>query len=486
MRLPDGMAPVGVVIVSEHLSGTLAQHSRRIVEAYEGYQQLRVLRRPIEGVYLSFFLMMTLFILVSATWLGLYTAKRITRPIGLLAAGARAIGQGHFEYRIEPETADEFGQLVEAFNTMAGELEQSRAEVQRKSREVEGRSRYIETILKRIATGVISLDARGRINTMNSAAARLLGLDQSAVGQMFDEVFARPDLRPLLSIPHAAARTRGGTAGHEITLVRDGRDLHLAVAATPLRDEASSEGTVLVFDDVTPLIRAQRVSAWRDVARRLAHEIKNPLTPIQLSAERIRRHFTTAPVPTRELVDECSTNIIGAVESLKGLVDEFSQFARMPAPKAVPSDLHALLDEALALYTGLPRLSVVREYDPSMPVVRVDPEQFKRVVINLVDNAVEALASEYDGLPASAAGTITVQTTWDDGHRLARLVIADDGPGLGVADRTKLFLPYYSTKGRDSGLGLAIVRRIVVEHGGTIEATDRAPHGAAFAMELPA
>lgn len=486
VRLPDAMAPVGVVIVSEHLSGSLAQHSRRIVEAYEGYQQLRVLRRPIEGVYLSFFLMMTLFILVSATWLGLYTAKRITRPIGLLAAGAREIGQGNFDYRIEPETADEFGQLVEAFNAMAGELEQSRAEVQRKGREVEGRGRYIETILKRIATGVISLDARGRINTMNSAAARLLGLDQSAVGQVFEDVFSRQDLRPLLTIPQAAARTRGGTAGHEIALVRDGRDLHLAVAATPLRDEGSSEGTVLVFDDVTPLIRAQRVSAWRDVARRLAHEIKNPLTPIQLSAERIRRHFTAAPPNTRELVDECSTNIIGAVESLKGLVDEFSQFARMPAPKAVPSDLHALLDEALALYTGLPRLTVVREYDAAMPAVRVDPEQFKRVVINLVDNAVEALAAAHDGLPASATGSINVQTTWDESHRLARLQVADDGPGLGDADRSKLFLPYYSTKGRDSGLGLAIVRRIVVEHGGTIEASDRAPHGAAFTMELPA
>ncbi len=268
--------------------------------------------------------------------------------------------------------------------------------------------------------------------------------------------------------------------------MRDGRDLHLAVAATPLRDEGSSEGTVLVFDDVTPLIRAQRVSAWRDVARRLAHEIKNPLTPIQLSAERIRRHFTAAAPTTRELVDECSTNIIGAVESLKGLVDEFSQFARMPAPKAVPSDLHALLDEALALYMGLPRLTVVREYDPAMPAIRVDPEQFKRVVINLVDNAVEALASAHDGLPASASGTISVQTTWDDSHRLARLVVGDDGPGLGEADRSKLFLPYYSTKGRDSGLGLAIVRRIVVEHGGTIEASDRAPHGAAFTMELPA
>lgn len=484
IRVPERSDPVGVVIVSEHLSGTLAQHSRRIVEAYEGYQQLRVLRRPIQGVYLSFFLMTTLFILVSATWLGFYTAKRITRPINMLAAGAKEIGAGHFDYRIEPETADEFGQLVDAFNTMASELEQSRAEVQRTSREIEGRGRYIETILKRIATGVLSLDSRGRISTMNSAAARLLGLDATAVGQMFDEVFSRQDLRPLRAIPQAAARTRGGTAGHEIALVRDGRELHLAVAATPLRDEGG-EGTVLVLDDVTPLIRAQRVSAWRDVARRLAHEIKNPLTPIQLSAERLRKHFTGAPLPTRALVDECSTNIVGAVESLKGLVDEFSQFARMPAPQAVPSDLHALLDEGLALYAGLTQVKVEREYDAAMPAVRVDPEQFRRVIINLADNAIEAFASQRDGTPANAAGTIRVQTTWDDQHRVARLVVADNGPGLGEADRSKLFLPYYSTKGRDSGLGLAIVRRVIVEHGGSIEAAECDPHGVAFVIELP-
>ena len=469
----------------EQVSGQLARQSRRIVDAYEGYQQLRVLRQPIAGVYLSFFLMMTLLILVSATWMGLYTAKRITRPINLLAAGAREIGAGHFHHRIEPETADEFGQLVEAFNTMAGELEHSREEVQRKSREVEGRGRYIETILKRIATGVISVDARGRISTMNSAAARVLGLDATAVGQPFDQVFARQDLRPLLPIPQAATRGKGGTAGHEIAIVRDGRELHLAVAATPLRDEGDGEGTVLVIDDVTPLIRAQRVSAWRDVARRLAHEIKNPLTPIQLSAERLRRHFTQSEPKTRTLVDECSSNIIGAVESLKGLVDEFSQFARMPAPRAVPCDLHALLDEALALYAGLSRVRVIRQFDPALPPVRVDPEQFKRVVINLADNAVEAFAARQGGQVAYAAGTITIETAWDERARAVRLVVSDDGPGLGEADHTKVFLPYYSTKGRDSGLGLAIVRRIIVEHGGSIEVSNAQTAGARFTIELP-
>jgi two-component system nitrogen regulation sensor histidine kinase NtrY len=240
-----------------------------------------------------------------------------------------------------------------------------------------------------------------------------------------------------------------------------------------------------VFDDVTPLIRAQRVSAWRDVARRLAHEIKNPLTPIQLSAERLRRHFGQAEPATRMLVEECSSNIVGAVESLKGLVDEFSQFARMPAARAVVSDLHVLLDETLALYAGLSRVVFDRRFDPALPPVRVDPEQFKRVILNLVDNAVEAFATRQGGQLAHAAGVITVDTSYDDGARTVRLVIADDGPGLGAADRSRLFLPYYSTKGRDSGLGLAIVRRILLEHGGSIEVSDATPHGARFIIELP-
>jgi two-component system, NtrC family, nitrogen regulation sensor histidine kinase NtrY len=234
----------------------------------------------------------------------------------------------------------------------------------------------------------------------------------------------------------------------------------------------------MVFDDITELVSAQRVEAWSEVARRLAHEIKNPLTPIQLSAERMRRHFGGAPEATRALVDDCTTTIVGEVESLKALVDEFAQFARMPAPRAVPANLNGVLTETLALYNGLfKHIEIDRRFAPGLPPVRLDVEQIRRVVINLVDNAIEAMAN--------APGVITVETQHDAANAVARIVIADNGPGVPPAEREKLFMPYYSTKGRGSGLGLAIVRRIVAEHGGSIEVGDNTPRGSRFVIELP-
>ncbi len=334
-------SPTGVVVASDYLSGDLATRARRMTRAYEDYTQLRVLKRPLAGVYLSFFLMVTLLILVGATWMGLYLAKRITKPVQLLAAAAREIGAGHLDHRVEPETVDEFGSLVEAFNSMASELASSRRRLERstitlerKHVEVENRRRYMETILERIVTGVVSVDGAGRISTLNSAAVRLLGIDRTAIGELATDALARADLEPLASLMRGASRADGEPAGQELSIVRDGREMQLAAVATTLQDESGqSIGMVLVIDDVTPLIRAQKVAAWREIARRLAHEIKNPLTPIQLSADRLRRHFSSAPVPTRALVDECTQTIAGEVESLKSLVDEFSQFARMPPPR---------------------------------------------------------------------------------------------------------------------------------------------------------
>ncbi len=485
---------VGVVVASDTLSGELASHSRRITEAYEAYSQLKVLKRPLEGVYLSFFLMVTLMILVSATWMGLYVAKRITRPVQRLAAGAREIGAGHLDHRIEPETADEFGALVEAFNAMAGELavsrrriERSRIDLERKSQEIDERRRYFETILGRIATGVIAIGADGAVTAINGAALRLLGLEGPVVGEPIRTVLAREPLEPLR---HLVEDRRPGAlepAAHEISFVTGGHETRLSVTATTLVSDAGSvEGMVLVLDDVTPLIRAQRVAAWRDVARRLAHEIKNPLTPIQLCAERLRRHFAQAPPQARALVEECTGTIVGEVESLKGLVDEFSQFARMPAPRTVPTDVHALLDEALALYNGLLRtVHLHRAFASGLPLVRVDPEQIRRVVINLVDNAVEALGGPSGAAADGTPGRITVETQYDATNGVARVIVADNGPGISEADREKLFMPYYSTKRRGSGLGLAIVRRIVAEHGGSIEVGDNVPTGTRFTIELP-
>jgi two-component system nitrogen regulation sensor histidine kinase NtrY len=449
--------------------------------------------RPLQGTYLSLFVMMTLMILVSATWMGLYLAKRITRPVQMLAAGAREIGAGHLDHRIEAETRDEFGSMVEAFNTMAGELaasqrklERSRVDLERKNVQLDERRRYIETVLERIATGVISMSADGRIETINGAAVRLLDVERTVVGTPAEDVFLRDDLKALGSMLRSSRAT--APAVQEFSLARDGRELHLAAAATALQGEDGSfQGSVLVFDDVTPLIRTQRVAAWRDVARRLAHEIKNPLTPIQLCAERMRRHFMGAPAASRELVDECTSTIVGEVESLKALVDEFAQFARMPAPKTVPSDLNALLTETLALYNGLFReIALEPRFEAGLPPVRVDVEQVRRVVINLVDNAVEALGGSQAAPRAGGEPPrIVIETRRDAVNGVARIIVADNGPGIPAADRDKLFMPYYSTKQRGSGLGLAIVRRIIAEHGGAIDVQNNEPQGTRFVIELP-
>jgi two-component system, NtrC family, nitrogen regulation sensor histidine kinase NtrY len=495
VREPSTNRPVGVVIASGFLSGDLATHARRITEIYESYSQLHAMRRPLQGVYLSLFLMMTLMILVSATWTGLYLAKRITRPVQLLAAGAREIGAGRLDHRIEPETRDEFGSLVEAFNTMAGELaasqrklERSRLDLERKNLQLDERRRYIETVLERIATGVISVGADARIETINTAALRLLELGADVVGRSATDVFAREDLRPLATLLGRMQTVSSEAAAQEIALVRQGRELHLAAAATPLQGEDGTfAGAVLVFDDVTPLIRTQRVAAWRDVARRLAHEIKNPLTPIQLCAERMRRQFSSAPAPARALVDECTTTIVGEVESLKALVDEFAQFARMPAPKAIPSDLNELLTDTLALYNGLFRSIIIeRRFATGLPPVRLDVEQIRRVVINLVDNAVEALGGPNAAVrPSGDPPAIVVETLHDAVNGIVRVTVSDNGPGIPAVDRDKLFMPYYSTKRRGSGLGLAIVRRIIAEHGGNIEVADNTPTGTVFTVEMP-
>jgi two-component system nitrogen regulation sensor histidine kinase NtrY len=483
---PNG--PVrGVVIASEYLTDQFAARARRMTEAYEAYQQLRVLKRPLAGVYQSFFLMLTLMILVSATWMGLYLAKGITRPIQTLATAADEIGAGHLDHRVEAQALDEFGALVDAFNRMADDvaaarrrLEQSRLDLERRHEDVEGRRRYVETILDRIATGVISIDPAGRIRTWNSAATRLLGIDERVAGLPATAVFGSAPLKPLSMLIDHAARGRDELKPHEVAVAADGRELHLAVMTTPLRrDDGGTDGLVVVFDDISALVRAQKVAAWREVARRLAHEIKNPLTPIQLCAERLRRHFGGAPEPTRALVDECTATIVGEVESLKGLVDEFAQFARMPAPRAVPTDLHLLLEEVLSLYSGLfaDAVTIRPHFAPVLPRVAVDPEQIRRVVINVIDNAIEAM---------DRRGTIDLQTQHDPANALVRIIVADDGPGIPPAERDKLFLPYYSTKRRGSGLGLAIVRRIVVEHGGSIDVADNTPHGTRFTIELPA
>jgi two-component system nitrogen regulation sensor histidine kinase NtrY len=322
------------------------------------------------------------------------------------------------------------------------------------------------------------VDTAGRIRTVNAAAARLLGLDAPVSGLPASTVLGSPDFKPLAMLIDEAGRMRDEALPREVSIVRAGRELHLTVMMTQLRrQDGVSDGIVLVLEDDTPRVRAQKAAAWQDVARRLAHEIKNPLTPIQLSAERLQKHFGNAPPQTRDLVEECTTTIVGEVESLKGLVNEFRDFARMPAPRVELTDLHGLLNDVLGIYKGTTGAVELRaRFADTLPAVFVDPAKIHQVIRNLVNNSLEAMGGQ---------GHIDVETHHLTAENRVRIVVADDGPGISSADRDKLFLSHYSTKKRGSGVGLAIVRRIVDEHGGRIEVTDNVPRGTRFAIELP-
>ena len=417
--------------------------------------------------------------------MGLYLAKRITRPVQMLSAAAREIGAGRLEHRIEHQADDEFGHMVESFNAMAADLstrqrrlERASLDLEQRHQAVERRHRSVETILERIATGVISIDAAGAVGRVNSAAARLLGLPPGVEGRPIAQVLG-PDLTAVMAVLDDAARARigvGGAGGQHHA--RGPRGARWRWRPRDCTATAGFEGTVLVLDDVTPLIRAQKVAAWREVARRLAHEIKNPLTPIQLSAERLQRKLGEAGAPHEALVRECTSTIIGEVESLKGLVDEFSQFARMPAPKAVPSSLNQAVTDALTLYQGLfPQLTLDVALAADLPPVRLDAEQIKRVIINLVDNAVEAM--DRQGAHRRRDRRTTRCTRWR-GSSWPTTARASP-PAIATSCSCRTTRP----RAAAAGLGLAIVRRIVAEHGGNVEVSDNSPTGSRFTIELP-
>jgi two-component system nitrogen regulation sensor histidine kinase NtrY len=477
---------VGVLVVSTHVAQRLEARIRGISQAFQEYKQLKLLKTPIKGIYILLFLLMTLVIVFSVTWFGLYLARGITVPIQLLAEGTREVAAGNLGYKVQARADDEIGILVESFNRMTRDLAQSKTkleqaylDLQAKHAELGERRRYTETVLQAVATGVVSLDPEGRVTTVNRAAARMLDLPvEVAVGQPFEQIFSGKELNAIGAIVQQMARRREGTLECEIHLRRSGQTASLLGSATALRGpDGEYAGMVLVLDDLTELLKAQRLAAWRQVAQRIAHEIKNPLTPIQLSAQRLRRRLADRNPAERRLVEECTATIVQEVDALRQLVDEFSRFARMPALSPKPTDLHRLLDGVVALYReSHPDLAFKTAFAPDIPDLEVDPDQIKRAVLNLVENAVEAVGK---------SGEISVETALAPGAERARILVSDTGAGIPAEDREKLFLPYFSTKAAGTGLGLAIVHQIVTDHGGSIWVEDNTPRGSRFVMELP-
>ena len=477
---------VGAVVVSLHIPERLVARVRGISDAFKEYKQLQLLKSPIKFVYILMFLLMTLIVVFSFTWFGLYLARGITDPVEQLAEATREVAAGNLAYKVEARADDEIGVLVNSFNRMTDDLSESKRrleeaylDLQDKHTELEERRRYTETVLEAVTTGVVSFDPLGRVTTINRTAARMFGLDATAsVGRLVEEVFGGADVREVVTLVGRTRRPRGGSASRELHLRRHGRSVALVASATALRGpDGEYAGAVAVFDDLTELLKAQRLAAWREVAQRIAHEIKNPLTPIQLSAQRLRRRLARTPGENTPVVIECTETIIQEVDGLRRLVDEFSRFARMPAPVPRPTDVRPLVDSVVTLYReSHPRLQLVARHPAELPVLDVDPDQVKRAVLNLVDNAVEAVG---------AAGDVAVETAYDAETGRVSITVSDTGPGITAENKDKLFQPYFSTKANGMGLGLPIVQEIVAEHGGTIRVEDNQPQGSRFVVEIP-
>jgi two-component system nitrogen regulation sensor histidine kinase NtrY len=487
VRGPEGGEVRGVVIVGSYLPSALAAEAREVQERYASFRQAQSSRVPIKLVYLSFYFLTALLTLFGAVWLSLYLARRITTPLRLVAEGAERIAAGERGVRVDfPAGSDEFAALIASFNRMSERLARSEEEVEfnragltRKNQELEERRRLTETVLESVGTGVLVVDHEGTVSAVNAAACRLLDVDASIVGSGVAGVLRGAGREDIRSLVERLLSGRAARQERDVVIPSRQRDRHLAVTVVPLPGPLGSPpGAVVVLDDLTPLIRAQKVAAWGEVARKLAHEIKNPLTPIQLSAQRVRKAFLKSDPDFERILTECTKAIVHEVDALRNLVDEFAQFARLPAAHLTLASLHEVIEQALSLYDGLfAGVVIERRLDPRLPPLRLDVDQMKRVVINLVDNAIEATDKK---------GRVVIATELDPALGRARLSVSDDGPGIAPEDRDRLFVPNFSTKRRGSGLGLAIVSRIVQEHQGTIRVEDNEPQGARFVVELPA
>ena len=460
----------GKLVLSARMPLELAAKQREINQAVADYNRLSAERKGVRRTYLLLLSLITLFILFFAIWIARYMAGQISTPISALLRAAEQIRKGNLSYRVRVDAIDEMATLVRAFNEMTEALETN-------SKELEARRRFTEAILESIPTGVISLTSDGRIQRVNRALLGIFPEEQVARAARLSDLFSREDTAEIRYMMNRARRT--AVAGTQIEYKAERRVLHLSLTVAAL-DEQRSSGFVLVVEDTSELLRAQKAAAWHEVARRVAHEIKNPLTPIALCADRIARQLARAEqtADTRRILHECSSTIAREVESVRTLVDEFSQFTRFPAAQPVPSDLNQIVDNAVSVFEGrLDGIRVEKDLAPELPLVQADREQFKRVVVNLVDNAAEAMQDSlvkrlYIGTRSTEADSV-------------ELIIADTGCGVSREDKEKLFLPYFSTKGRGTGLGLAIVNRILADHEATIRVEDNVPAGARFIVELP-
>jgi len=480
-------AQVGAIAVAKFIPGVVLNRLETVTKGLEGYKQLKMLKRPIKLSHLITLSIVTLLVIFSAVWFGFYLSKGITVPIEELARATNRIANGDYSFRIDLESKDEIGVLVDSFNRMTKDLREGKNKLDvvnrdliKSNKESDQRRLYMETILESVAAGVVSADSRGVISTINKSAEKMLDISaKQIIGKDYRDVLG-PKYRSIISGFVADKNLfNKGFIHKELNISVKGRFLKLLVSLNVLRDnEDNYLGLVAVFEDLTELERAQRMAAWREVARRIAHEVKNPLTPVQLSAQRLRRKYSSRLAKEDGAVfDECTRLIIDNVEELKGLVDEFSNFARMPAPNPLPDNIKQIIQDAILLYKDVHKNIAFKFIDShDIPIFELDREQIKRVMINLLDNAVAAIPEK---------GKISIKLFYDKVLRIVRIEVSDTGTGISNEDKERLFEPYFSTKKSGTGLGLAIVSRIISDHNGLIRVEDNKPKGTRFIIELP-
>jgi len=476
----------GYVVVRQLIPQAQLLQIAAAAKSLQDLRQRHLLFSPVRVSHYLTLIIVTLIAMVAAIWLALYMAREITTPIRQLAEGTVKVAGGDYDIRIDQVGRDEIGFLVQSFNKMTHDLQQSRAQLAAAYRQlsdshalISTQKRDMEILLKNVAAGVIGIDAAGRVTNINDSAAQMLRLKREEVlGQDCRVLLPPAEYHRMAEVVLAARKSPRGTVEKPLHLVLPDQTLYLLVKTTVLRDEAGQDlGVVLVFEDLTELERAQRLAAWREVARRIAHEVKNPLTPIKLAAQRLQRRFAGRLGEDGQLFDECTQVIINQVEELKNLVNEFSRFARLPQLTLAPRDLNGLVQETLLLYREVqPRITLEFHPDPALPSLLLDREQVKRMLLNLLDNALAAIPGR---------GTITVSVKGDLAQERVELVVADTGVGVPDRDKVRIFEPYFSTKRGGTGLGLAIVNSIVAEHQGFLRLEDNLPQGTKFIIDIP-
>lgn len=484
---PSGRA---LVVVGTLLDPATAQRSEDLIRAFQSYRRMEIQRGEFKASYLLLFLLVTLLILLASTWMGLFLARRLMAPVQAFAEAMREIARGDFDQKIDVPVDEEMAVVVDSFNRMTGELSRSRAALEAANEELIGANRTLaeeralaRAILESLSSGVVALDGESRVLAVNHAARQMLRLRERAPeGADFEALLAGDERQALAEVARgpldAAGAAQREPPARQVSFPVGATWRTFEVRVSPLPEpEGTPSGRVLVFDDLTELIRAQKLATWTEAARRVAHEIKNPLTPIRLAAERLRmKHREGDDAGAAELVERSVDIIVREVTNMQQLVDEFSRFARMPGPQLAATALAPLVEEVTALYRDLKEGVVVRaEVEAGLGEIWLDGEQIRRVLINLLDNAVEA---------TEPPGEITVRVRRSGGE--VEIEVADTGVGVPREEREKLFLPFYSRKGRGTGLGLAIVHRIVTDHDGTIRVEENQPRGTLFRLNLPA